>query len=62
MLGSSDPPSAPLFMDMYFDTGSLPVVRLPAEPLPEFGNVVVLMGIFSVVAVKSQITAYVACQ
>jgi hypothetical protein len=62
MLGSSDPPSTPLFMDLYFDTSSLPVVRLPVEPLPDFGTSIVLMGILSVVAVNSQISAYVACQ
>jgi hypothetical protein len=46
MLDSSDPPSTPLLLDLSLDIGSLPVVRLPADPLPEFGTSVVLMGIF----------------
>jgi hypothetical protein len=62
MLGSSDPPSTPLLMDMSSDTGSLPVVMFPAEPLPEFGAAVVLRGISNVVTMSSQISAYVACQ
>jgi hypothetical protein len=62
MLDSSNPPSTPLLLDLSVDTGSLPVVRFPAEPLPEFGTFVVLMGISNVVTVSSQISAYVACQ
>jgi hypothetical protein len=53
---------APLLLDLSFDIGSLPVVRLPIEPLPEFGTSVVLKGISNVVIVSSQISAYVACQ
>jgi hypothetical protein len=45
MLGSSYPPSTPLFLDLSFDIGSLPVVRLPTEPLLEFRTFFVLMGI-----------------
>jgi hypothetical protein len=61
MLGSSNPPSATLLLDLSVDIGSLSVVRLPAEPLPEFGIFVVLMGILDVVRVSSQINDYVAC-
>jgi hypothetical protein len=52
MLGSLDPPSTPLLLDLSCVTGSLPVVRPPVEPLPGFGIVVVLMGISSVVAMN----------
>jgi hypothetical protein len=62
MLYSSNPPSTPLLLDLSVDIGSLPVVRLFAEPLPEFGTYVVLMGISNVVTVSSQIDSYVACQ
>jgi hypothetical protein len=62
MLGSLDPPSTPLLLDLSSNTGSLPVVRLPVEPLPKFGTYVVLMGISNVVTTSSQISAYVACQ
>jgi hypothetical protein len=62
MLGSSDPPSALLLLDLSSDTGSLPVVRFPAEPMLEFGTFAVLMGISNVVTMSSQISAYVACQ
>jgi hypothetical protein len=62
MLYYSDPPLAPLLLDLSIDTGSLPIVRLPVEPLPKFGTYVVLTGISSVVIVSSQISAYVACQ
>jgi hypothetical protein len=44
MLDSSYPPN-PLLMGLSSDIGSLPVVRMPTEPLPEFGTYVVLMGI-----------------
>jgi hypothetical protein len=60
MLNYSDPPSAPLLLDLYFDIGSLLVVRLPAKPLPEFGAYVVSKGISSVVEGNSQIGVYVA--
>ena len=59
---SSSPPLAPIFLDMYFDIGSLPVVRLPVEPMPEFGTSIVSKDTSSVVIVSSQITRYVACQ
>jgi hypothetical protein len=62
MLGSSDPPSSPLLLDLSSNTGSLPVVRLPADPLPEFGTFVVLRGISNVVTMSSQISTYVAYQ
>ena len=62
MLDSSNPPSTPLLMDLSADTGSLPVVRLPAEPLLEFGTSIVLTCISNVVKMSSQINAYVACQ
>jgi hypothetical protein len=62
MLGYSDPSSTPLLLDLSFDTGSLPVIRIPIEPLHEFGTFVVLMDISNVVTVSSQINAYVACQ
>jgi hypothetical protein len=62
MLYSSNPPSAPLLLDLSIDIGSLPVVRLLVEPLSEFGTFVVLTGISSVATVSSQITTYVACQ
>jgi hypothetical protein len=62
MLDSSNPYSSPLLLDLSVDIGSLPVVRLHAEPLPEFGTFVVLMGFSSVVIVSSQISSYDACQ
>jgi hypothetical protein len=37
MLDSLDPPSTPLWLDMSYDTGFIPVVVLPAKPLLEFG-------------------------
>ena len=61
MLDSSNPPSTPLLLDLFANTGSLPVARLPTEPLPEFGTYVVLMGISNVVTLCSQIYSYVAC-
>jgi hypothetical protein len=60
MLNSSDPPSTPLLLDLSSDIGSLLVVRLPTEPLPEFETSVVSKGISSVVAGNSQIDVYVA--
>ena len=62
MLGSLDPSSSPLLLDLSFDTSSLPIVRLPVEPMFEFGTYVVLMGTSNVVTVSSKINAYVACQ
>jgi hypothetical protein len=62
MLDSSNPPSTHLLLDLSTDTGSLPVARFPAEPLPEFGTSVVLKDTSSVVAMSSQISVYVACQ
>jgi hypothetical protein len=50
MLGSSDPPSSLLLLDLSFVIRSLPVVRLPEEPLPEFGTFSISMGILNVVA------------
>jgi hypothetical protein len=58
MLNSSDPPSAPLLLDLTSDIFSLPIVRLPAEPLPELETFVVSKGILCVVAVNSQIYVY----
>jgi hypothetical protein len=62
MLDSSGPPSIPLLSDLSYDTGSLPVVRLPAEPLPKFGTFVVSMGISNVVVVNSQRYVYATCR
>jgi hypothetical protein len=62
MLDSSNPPSTPLLLDLSINIGSLPIVRFPAEPLPEFGTYVVLMGISNVVTVSLKTSAYVACQ
>jgi hypothetical protein len=62
MLDSSNPPSTPLLLDLFADTSSLPVVRLPTEPLSEFGTSDFLVDISSVVTMSSQINAYVACQ
>jgi len=45
MLSSSYPPSAHLLLDLSFDIGSLPVVRMYVEPMPEFENFDVSMGI-----------------
>jgi hypothetical protein len=45
MLSSSDASSTPLWLDMSFDIGSLPVVGLPAEPLPGSETFVVARGI-----------------
>jgi hypothetical protein len=36
MISSSYPPSSPLWLDLSFDIGSLPVVEMHAEPLLEF--------------------------
>jgi len=60
MLNYSDPPSTPLLLDISFDIGSLPVVRLPVEPLPKFETSIVSKGISSVVARNSQIDVYAA--
>jgi hypothetical protein len=62
MLHSSNLPLTPLLLDLSTDIGSLPVVRLPTEPFPEFGTYVVLKGISSVVTMSSQISLYVACK
>jgi hypothetical protein len=62
MLDLSDPPATPLLLDLSLDFSFLLVVRLPSEPLLEFGTFVVLIGIASVVTVSSQISAYDACQ
>jgi hypothetical protein len=48
MLSSSDPPSTPLWMDLSSDIGSLRVVGMPAEPLPESETSIVAWGISSV--------------
>jgi hypothetical protein len=47
-----DLPSTPLWIDLYSDIGSLPVVGLPIEPLPVFETFVVAKGISSVVAMN----------
>jgi hypothetical protein len=62
MLGSSDPPSSPLFLDLSFFISSLPFVRLPTEPLPKFETFVVLKGISNVVTLSPPTSAYVTCQ
>jgi hypothetical protein len=49
-------------LDLSSDTGSIPTVRLPTEPLPEFETFVVSMGISNVVTVNSYRDVYVACQ
>jgi hypothetical protein len=61
MFDSSNPPSNPLLLNLSTDTSSPLVVRLPAEPLPEFGTFFVLMGISNVVILISQINSYVVC-
>jgi hypothetical protein len=48
-------------MDMSSDIGSLPTVRLSAEPFPKFGNFVVSVGISYVVTMNSQRDVYVSC-
>jgi hypothetical protein len=45
MLDSSNPPLAPLLLDLSTGIVSLPVARLPVEPLPKFGTSIVLTGI-----------------
>ena len=60
MLNSSYPPSATLLLDMFSSIGSLPVVRMPAKPLPKFKTYVVSKGISSVVAGNSQIYVHVS--
>ena len=62
MLDSSNPTSSPILLDLSVDTSSLPVVRLPIDPLPDFGTSVISKDTSSVVIVSSQITAYVECQ
>jgi hypothetical protein len=61
MLDFSYPSLAPLLLDLSFDTGSLPVVRLPTKPLLDFRTIVVSRGISNVVTEISQISAYVGC-
>jgi hypothetical protein len=60
MLNSSDPPLAPLLLDLSSNICSLLVVRLPTEPLPDFETFVVSKSILGVVAGKSQMDFYVA--
>jgi hypothetical protein len=60
MLNSSDPPSAPLLLDMSSNIRSLLVVRLPVEPLPKFETSTVSKGISSVILGNSQIDVYAA--
>ena len=62
MWGSSDPLSSPLLLDLSFDIGSLLVIRLLEEPLPEFETSIVYMDISNVVTMNSQRDVYVACQ
>jgi hypothetical protein len=52
MLSFLDPPLAPLWMELSFDIGSLPVVGLPIDPMPRFETYVVTKGISSVVVVN----------
>jgi hypothetical protein len=52
MLSSSNPPLVLQWLDLSVDTGFLPVVGLPAEPIPASETFVVAMGISSVVAVN----------
>jgi hypothetical protein len=59
MLSSSDPPSAPLWLDMSYDIGSLPVVGIPVEPLLVSETYVVTVDISSVVKVNWRTDAYV---
>jgi hypothetical protein len=47
MLDSSNPPSIPRSLGLSVGTGSLPVARLPAEPLPTYEIFVVVKGILS---------------
>jgi hypothetical protein len=49
-------------MDLSSDIGSLPVVRLPAEPLLEFETYATSEGISGMVVVNSQRDIYVSCQ
>jgi hypothetical protein len=52
MLISSDPPSAPRWLDMSSNIGSLPIVGLPIKPLPASETFVVRVDISSVVIVN----------
>jgi hypothetical protein len=52
MLSSSDPPSAPQWLDLSFDIGFLLIVGLPANPLPTSKTFVVAVDISSVVIVS----------
>jgi hypothetical protein len=58
MSNSLDPPSAPLLLDLSSSIGSLLVVRLPTEPLPEFETSAISKGISGVVTGNSQIDVY----
>jgi hypothetical protein len=51
-LSYSNPPSTLRWMDPSAGIGFLPVVGLPAEPLPVFETSIVVMDISSVVAVN----------
>jgi hypothetical protein len=52
MLISSNPPSAPLWLDLSFDIGSLTVVGISVEPLHVSEDSIVTRGILSVVVVS----------
>jgi hypothetical protein len=52
MLISTYPPSAPLWLDMSYDIGSLLVVGLPVKPLPMSETSSIAKGISSVVVVN----------
>jgi hypothetical protein len=49
-------------LDPSFDIGSIPIVRIPAKPIPEFETSSASKGISYVVAVNSQRDVDVACQ
>jgi hypothetical protein len=58
----SDPPSAPLLLDLSVDTNFLPVAGILVEPLLDFGTYVVSKDASSVVTVSAKTISYVACQ
>jgi hypothetical protein len=52
MLSSSDPPLAPLWLDLSSDIDSLPIVGLPVDPLPMSETSSITTCISSVVEVN----------
>jgi hypothetical protein len=62
MSDSSNPPLAPLLLDLSVDTSFLSVAGMLAKPLLDFGTSVVSNDTSSVVTMSSQTISYVACQ